>query len=943
MLSLFERRRSDDEAGLRSAPIKVEEETEAPSVPSEASQLALTGTTRADSHGGLIHADELPSAAEALSELFPPETAQTEREHAFSRLGSRLRFLWPRSERPKPAPAGATESSSEFSVGPALEAPRDVRVDAPLPTANASAGDSSGDTPAPVEGGAETLVEAPASVAEDAQAEPAVSGELEALAETRGNFEAGMSQPAVGSAEDTSTKGAEPIVSAVEPTRPEVPTYGDFGVPEPAVTEAAAKKSTFAEDPSAEVAPSLSHLPSATAGNMAQPAQNRDTVESAPTGNSGVAQSMPASDWAFEEKLAMHREWLESQGMSGKKADLAGAELEGHELIGVHLRYADLHDANLRASDLLLADLRDACLVRADLEDACLVGTNLEAANLEGATLETAMGLVPRQVAGANLRDALLPPHIMEFEAATRFERASRTAFRYFVALTGTSALSWLAMWKTTDVQLLTDSAAIPLRHSRSVSAALPIAESYLLVPLLLLALYLVFQFYLQRMWSAALELPTVFPEGHALEDSATGIVGGLLRAHFRWINQDASSTLLVEKYLSIGLAYWVVPVTLLLFWARYLTRQEIHGTILHALLVAIAAGVALHATTKTGRPQESWGLDRKWANRVVARLKGVNSAAAAAAVGAFLLFLSVGTIAGVPQNRSRAPQYSPTNIRRWAPTVFWSFGFDPYPDLTEAAISSWPANPTESTEAGDPLAGVTGPRLNNVKFRYAQAYGIFLANAHLWRADFEGAFLSDADFRGADLGQSTLRFALADGARLNHANLNRANLEGIDLSRADLRDANLPHATLANATLVDARLDGAVFYGARLSGATLVRAILQRADFRGAYLDDAHLDHADFRGAYLWSAKLPGADLGGARLENAILIGADLRGANLGGAQLSGTVLNEADLSGTSLEGADLRGALGLTANQVCAAKSRRGAVLDEALQVRVDAQCGR
>ena len=68
----------------------------------------------------------------------------------------------------------------------------------------------------------------------------------------------------------------------------------------------------------------------------------------------------------------------------------------------------------MRASDLLLADLRDACLVRADLEEACLVGANLEGANLEGASLETAMGLVPRQFAGANLRDALLAPQLME-------------------------------------------------------------------------------------------------------------------------------------------------------------------------------------------------------------------------------------------------------------------------------------------------------------------------------------------------------------------------------------------------------------------------------------------------------------------------------------------------------------------------------------------------
>jgi len=101
-------------------------------------------------------------------------------------------------------------------------------------------------------------------------------------------------------------------------------------------------------------------------------------------------------------------------------------------------------------------------------------------------------------------------------------------------------------------------------------------------------------------------------------------------------------------------------------------------------------------------------------------------------------------------------------------------------------------------------------------------------------------------------------------------------------------------------------------------------------------------MDHADLQGAYLWSAVLSNADLGGAQFQGAILIDADLQGANLGGAQLGAAVLNNTNLSATSLEGADLRGALGLTAAQVCSAKSRRGAVMDDSLKEQVEAQCG-
>jgi uncharacterized protein YjbI with pentapeptide repeats len=645
-------------------------------------------------------------------------------------------------------------------------------------------------------------------------------------------------------------------------------------------------------------------------------------------------------DWAFDEKLASHREWVESHGLTGQRADLSAAELEASDLISVNLRLADLHDTNLRASDLLLADLRDACLVRADLEEACLVGANLEGANLEGASLETAMGLVPRQLAGANLRDALLAPQLMEFEAVAAFDRASQNAFHCFAAMTAASVFSWLVIWKTRDAQLLTDSAIIPFLHSHAAAAALPTAESYLIVPVALFIVYLLFHFHLQRLWDAVLELPAVFPDGHTLGDRGPGLISGLLRTHFRWMNPDPTSTRLVEKGASLLAAYWIVPATLLLFWARYLTRQEIHGTILHALLVVTATGIAAYATTKVGRPQERWAFEKKWTQRLIARIKAINPISVATALGVVLLLLSTGIIAGVPHDRTRAPQYGMTNIRRWAANTFWWLAYDPYADLTEATISRRPANWNGTDEE---VASVDGLRENNAKFRYAQAYGVFLANSHLWRADFQGAFLSDADLRGADLGQSNMRFAVMDHAQMNHTNLDRSNLDGADLRRADLRYANLAYCSLANAILVDAQLEGASVYTARLPGATMTRANLEKADLRESYLGGAHMDHADLRSAYLWSAKLPGADLGGAQLESAILIDADLHGANLGGAQLAGTVMNGADLSGTSLEGADLRGALGLSANQVCSARSRRGAVLDPDTETQVEAQCGK
>jgi uncharacterized protein YjbI with pentapeptide repeats len=645
------------------------------------------------------------------------------------------------------------------------------------------------------------------------------------------------------------------------------------------------------------------------------------------------------SDWAFEEKLANHKEWLDSQGVSGKRADLSCAKLEETEMIGVNLRYADLHAANLKSADLLLTDLRDACLVRADLQEACLVGANLEGANLEGASMESAMGLVPRQLAGATLRDADLPPQILQFGALAEFERVSRTALHYFTATLVTSLLSWAVIWKTRDVQLLTDSAIIPYLHSPAAATAMPTDQIYLIAPVAIFLLYLVFQYQLQRLWDAVLELPAVFPDGRTLGEKSPRIILGLLRAHFRWMNQDAPSTRVIEKVIAVMLAYWLAPATLILYWARYLTLQDFHGTVLQDLLATTAIGVGVYATAKVGRPQERWILYGKGAGWVIGKLRKVSPVTVAILVCVLLTLLAAGTIKGIPHDRSRAPQFSMSNIRRWAPTVFWSVGYHPYADLTEATIST---KPVGWTGADDQVSSVEGAYLNNRHIRYAQAYGVFLANAHLWQADFQGSFMSEADLRNADLGQASLRYVVLDHAQMSHANLDRAVLDGANLARVDLRNANLSYSSLAGAVMVDARLDGASLYSARLDSATMIRASLEKSDLRNAYLGGANLNHADVQQAYFWSAQLPGAHLENAKMEGAIFIEANLNGADLRGAELAGTVLNGADMSRTNLDGADLRGSLGLTANQVCSAASRRGALLDEPLELQVNAQCG-
>ncbi|HUB58989.1 MAG TPA: pentapeptide repeat-containing protein [Candidatus Micrarchaeia archaeon] len=738
-------------------------------------------------------------------------------------------------------------------------------------------------------------------------------------------------------------------ISLVEPSLPEPAAHADSQPPDtqasPEAIEPELHSLIRGNENSAETDPGASAKPDET--RLEEKPDSDHEIE-ASTLEAGTIQFESRSlsfmdtprvdpeEWKLEEALAGHREWLESKGRSGKKSNFAGAQLADRELISADLRYADMQGANLRSTDLLLADLRGTCLVGSELDEACLVGANLEAANLEGASLSTAMGLLPRQLAGANLHDASLPSNIAEFHALPDFEKASQMAARYFTTLMGYCITSWLVIWKTRDAQLLTDSAVLPYVHA---TTALPTAEFYLISPVALLILYLVFHYHLQQTWEKLMELPAVFPDGRELGATGPRIIMGLARAHFYWLSPDSPSERFIEKWAVRLLAYWLTPFTLLLYWGRYLTVQEIHGTLLHEALVVGAAGVALYSTQRVGRRAERWVIHPVPEFRLLAKLENASLTYSLVALVLFLAFLSVGTMIGVPHDHTRAPQYGPANFRRWAPNVLWAAGLDPYADLTEASLSSKPLN-----WSGDDsqLSSIKGPHLNQANLRYAEAYGAFLPNAHLWRANLEGAYFSLADLRGSDLSLADLRYTVLDSARLANANLDRATLEGTIATRADFRGANLSYVSLERASLVDARFDSASLYSARLNEAVLIRANLEKADLRDAQLERANLSHADLQQAYLWSAKLSEAKLDGAKLEGAILIDADLSGADLRGATFQGTVLTDANLQGAQLDGADLRGVLRLGAAQICSAQSHRGTMMDDALQASVNSQCG-
>ncbi len=633
------------------------------------------------------------------------------------------------------------------------------------------------------------------------------------------------------------------------------------------------------------------------------------------------------------EILDQHKIWVESAGESGIKADLCGVNLPHADLTGVNLQGAFLNKANFRGADLSLANLRGASLVQADLRDANLLGTELRGANLMGATLYGAEGLWVGRLGGTNLFDAMLPEAVASFDGSKAIGQATKFArFIYFLILAG-CALCALVIAFTTDARLVLNSSAIPFGRAAN---AVPMSGFYLGAPLFIVLVYLRFHFLLLRLWSNMAALPAVFIDGNTPEKDGPWFLMALVRRHFRWLRDVRSPQSILEAVVAMVLAYWIAPVTLFFFWLRYLARQDMRGTLLHVLLIALSVAAASCLPTIVSRVLRPGDLYRKSKAILPVVLSTLKVTLLS---GCLLVLLSFGVIRGLPAESSIAPEISNTDFRRWAAQALQFVGYRPYADVTEASFSPLPARGDWSEEG---LAAVRGVRLNQMSLRYARAYHTFWVNARLWRANLEGAYLSEADLRGANLREARLHDAVLDRVQASHAVFVSSDARGINLSSAELRGADLSYGIFEGASLSNAKLSGASMYAIDLRDAQLLRTDLSRADVRDAKLERAVLALANLQDADFSAAKLMQANLTGAQFRGGIFLDTNFKNADLRGALLTGAVVRDANFEGANLEGADLRGAIGLSLEQVCSAARWRGALLDADMQAAAQARCG-
>ena len=282
------------------------------------------------------------------------------------------------------------------------------------------------------------------------------------------------------------------------------------------------------------------------------------------------------------------------QGASLERADASRANFQKATLIDANLQGANLRCAGLGGTNLQGANAAGADLRQADLRGANLSRTELRNARLRDADLEKvnagdAQGLTASQLGGVNLAGAKVPERLLQPEKLYAIRPLVMEVQLFLAVLVLTCAYSaYMVLGETANVLLITNS-PIP-----GLGLGLRLNSFYLAAPFVLLALYFILHYFLQRLWETLADLPAVFPDGTPLDERISNwFVTPMLRAHFRRLRAKPPSAVL--RLLFTFLSWWLVPIVVALIWLRYLPMSNWFATGTHVVWVALATGAGLY------------------------------------------------------------------------------------------------------------------------------------------------------------------------------------------------------------------------------------------------------------------------------------------------------------------------------------------------------------
>lgn len=157
-------------------------------------------------------------------------------------------------------------------------------------------------------------------------------------------------------------------------------------------------------------------------------------------------------------------------------------------------------------------------------------------------------------------------------------------------------------------------------------------------------------------------------------------------------------------------------------------------------------------------------------------------------------------------------------------------------------------------------------------------------------------------------------------------------------LNRHHVYEINLVNCYLAKTNLSYVNLKGSNLNSANLTNSSLIETNLENTRLNQTNLENSNLNQANLKGAYASGANFKDAFLIKAQFEGAFLIKTNFMNAFLMEANLQNSYLMGADFENASLYKADLRGAKGLTLEQLTKAKTLYLAKFDDEILEQIN-----
>lgn len=264
------------------------------------------------------------------------------------------------------------------------------------------------------------------------------------------------------------------------------------------------------------------------------------------------------------DRLALHQDWLSSNGRRGQRLIEPGSRLSSLTMVGANLREAVLSGARITQTNLDDADFSEAILDEAVLYDS----------SLRRAKLASATGLSAGALAGTDLTDAALPPQVSDFPLLSTAHEIASQSQTLTILIVAACFYCWITVGSTTDSSLVLNTGAARLPVA---GVDIPTTTFFTVAPGLLLSLHVYLHLTLQRLWECLAWLPAKFPDGQRLDRRAfSWLLADVIRSETPQLRKSEVAFGRSGQALSKLLIWWLVPLTIAVLLQRSLPSQHV-------------------------------------------------------------------------------------------------------------------------------------------------------------------------------------------------------------------------------------------------------------------------------------------------------------------------------------------------------------------------------